>query len=78
MKHSTLYKDITYTNSIYEAAEGANAIVIMTEWSKFRSPDFKKIFDLMQEPKVVVDARNLWDPKKIREIGFKYDSIGRP
>ena len=70
--------DITYTNSIYEAAEGANAIVIMTEWSKFRSPDFKKIFDLMQEPKVVVDARNLWDPKKIREIGFKYDSIGRP
>jgi UDPglucose 6-dehydrogenase len=72
-----LYGDkITFCDSQYDALEGADALVIATEWSEFRTPDFNKIMSLMPS-KVIFDGRNLFDLKKMEECGFHYQSIGR-
>ncbi len=63
-------------NDMYEALDGADALAIMTEWHVFRSPEFSKIRSLMKHP-VIFDGRNVFDPQKIRALGFAYYSIGR-
>lgn len=68
---------IDYAESAYGAAEGADALVIATEWNEFRHPDFERLKAALTEP-VVFDGRNVYDPKKMREEGFVYRSIGRP
>jgi UDPglucose 6-dehydrogenase len=60
----------------YECIEGADALVIVTEWNVFRYPDFDKIFSMLAKP-VIFDGRNLYDPKKMTQRGFTYYSIGR-
>jgi len=60
----------------YQVAEDADALVLATEWNEFKQLDFKKIFQLMKTP-VLVDGRNQWDSKKLREIGFTYFGIGQ-
>jgi len=60
----------------YQAAENADALVLATEWNEFKQLDFKKLFRLMRTP-VLVDGRNQWDSKKMREIGFTYFGIGQ-
>jgi UDPglucose 6-dehydrogenase len=67
---------IKYAENQYQALEGADALVIATEWSEFRTPDF----DLMEqkiENKIVFDGRNLFDVSKMTELGYYYESIGR-
>ncbi len=67
---------IKYAENQYQALEGADALVIATEWSEFRAPDF----DLMEqkiENKIVFDGRNLFDVSKMTELGYYYESIGR-
>jgi len=72
-----LYGDkITFCDSQYDALEGADALVIATEWSEFRTPDFNKIISLMPS-KVIFDGRNLFDLQNMEECGFHYQSIGR-
>jgi UDPglucose 6-dehydrogenase len=61
----------------YDALEGADGLVIVTEWNEFRYPDFKRMADLMKE-RVIFDGRNIYSPKTMREHGFTYYSIGRP
>jgi UDPglucose 6-dehydrogenase len=61
----------------YQVAEGADAIILATEWNEFKQLDFERISTLMRQ-KVIMDARNLWDPERMRSLGFKYFSIGRP
>ncbi len=61
----------------FEAIAGADALLIATEWSAFRSPDFKKIKSELKEP-VIFDGRNLYVPKDMQKLGFHYESIGRP
>lgn len=61
----------------YEALKDADALMLVTEWNEFREPDFDKIISLMKG-KVVFDGRNIWNPQKIREMGFTYYGIGRP
>jgi UDPglucose 6-dehydrogenase len=61
----------------YECAEGADALLVLTEWQPYRHPDFSRIHDLLKEP-VVFDGRNIWPPEKMRELGFHYASVGRP
>jgi UDPglucose 6-dehydrogenase len=61
----------------YNCLEGADALLVLTEWSPYRRPDFDRIQRLLREP-VVFDGRNLWEPAKMRERGFHYFSIGRP
>jgi UDPglucose 6-dehydrogenase len=67
---------ITYAPSNYAAAEGADALVIVTDWNEYRFPDFARVKSALKTP-VVVDGRNLYDPAKMQGLGFTYRSIGR-
>ena len=67
---------IELTQSEYAAAEGAHALVLVTEWKQFRSADFGRLAGTMAE-KVVFDGRNVWDPAVVRAAGFEYHGIGR-
>ena len=72
-----IYGDkVTFCEDQYEALEGADALAIVTEWSVFRTPDFEKIKSALSEP-VIFDGRNLYDLDRMRENGFRYNSIGR-
>jgi UDPglucose 6-dehydrogenase len=73
-----LFEDrIRYAKRMYDAVEEADALVIVTEWLEYRSPDFERIKSSMRRA-LVVDGRNLYDPEKLRRLGFTYVSIGRP
>jgi UDPglucose 6-dehydrogenase len=61
----------------YQACEGAEALMVITEWNEFRRPDFERIRRLMKSP-VILDGRNLYNPARLAELGFNYYSIGRP
>jgi UDPglucose 6-dehydrogenase len=67
---------ITFAENQYECLEGADALIISTEWNEFRTPNFLKIVTAMKQ-KVIFDGRNLFDTAAIRELGFFYESIGR-
>jgi UDPglucose 6-dehydrogenase len=72
-----LYGDkLVYCDRPYGALEGANGLVIVTEWSEFRNPDFEVMRRLLAEP-VVFDGRNLYEPRTPAGFGFTYYSIGR-
>ncbi|UBR44856.1 UDP-glucose dehydrogenase family protein [Aeromonas veronii] len=59
------------------ALEGADALLICTEWQAFRAPDFQQLKALLNQP-VIIDGRNLYDPRLLSELGFDYHAIGRP
>ncbi|HUX34400.1 MAG TPA: UDP-glucose/GDP-mannose dehydrogenase family protein [Gemmatimonadaceae bacterium] len=67
---------ITFAETGYAALEGADALVVVTDWNEYRHPDFARIKLALRRP-VIVDGRNLYDPAKMRAIGFQYASIGR-
>ena len=67
---------IEYAEGNYEAIEGADALVVVTDWNEYRHPDFARIKTALKKP-IVVDGRNLYDPQKMRALGFTYLSIGR-
>jgi UDPglucose 6-dehydrogenase len=67
---------ITYASSNYDALSQADALVVVTDWNEYRHPDFQRIKAALRRP-VIVDGRNLYDPAKLRAIGFTYYSIGR-
>lgn len=67
---------VCYAKSAYDAVEKANALLIVTEWSEFGELDLKKIKNLMDNP-IIVDGRNIYEPAKMRELGFEYYSVGR-
>jgi UDPglucose 6-dehydrogenase len=60
----------------YECLEGADALIVITEWNEFRHPDFEKIMKTLFEP-VIFDGRNIYNPSRMAELGFTYYSIGR-
>lgn len=67
---------IRYAESNYEAVEGADALIVHTEWHPYRRPDFKRIRDAMRG-RLVVDGRNIFPVDRMKELGFRYFSIGR-
>jgi UDPglucose 6-dehydrogenase len=69
--------DITYCDDAYACAEGADALVIVTEWVQFRALDLPRLKAAMKQP-VVVDLRNVYRPEQMAEHGFAYHSVGRP
>jgi UDPglucose 6-dehydrogenase len=69
--------NINYAQSQYQALEGADALLIATEWSEFRTPDFERIGQLVLS-KVIFDGRNLFEVAKLQQLGYQYISIGRP
>ena len=69
-------KELIYCTSAYDAAQGAQALLLLTEWEEFRQLDLVRVRDLMEVP-VMVDGRNLFDPDAVRKAGFEYISLGR-
>lgn len=67
---------IVYGKKSYEILEGADALVIVTEWNEFRRPDLDKVKSLLKTP-IIFDGRNLFEPKKMAQLGFEYEGIGR-
>lgn len=67
---------ILYADSPYKAAEGADALFVVTEWHEFRRPDFERLKTSMKSP-IVFDGRNLYDPAEMRSLGFVYHAFGR-
>jgi UDPglucose 6-dehydrogenase len=67
---------VVLASNPYTALEGADALVLATEWNEFRAPDWTRVKKLMKRP-AIFDGRNIYDPKKIRAMGFEYWSIGR-
>ena len=67
---------INFSERQYDALVGADVLLIATEWSEFRTPDFTKIISLLKN-KVIFDGRNLFDLAKMEELGFHYVSVGR-
>jgi UDPglucose 6-dehydrogenase len=67
---------IEYAEDNYEALQGADALVVVTDWNEYRHPSFERIRTALRRP-VIIDGRNLYDVQKLRDMGFIYDSIGR-
>lgn len=71
-----VFPGVRYTSNAYEAAEGTDALVLVTEWNQFRNLDLERLRSLMREPNLF-DLRNVYEPKKARQLGFNYYCIGR-
>ena len=71
-----LLPKITLCKDPYEAARGADCLAILTEWNEFKELDFKRIKKLLRQP-LVIDGRNIYDPKRMRALGFRYLGMGR-
>lgn len=71
-----ILRKVDYTRDAYEAARGADALVIITEWNQFRNLDWRRMAQLLREP-VVIDLRNIYDPERMQALGFRYTCVGR-
>ena len=67
---------ITFMSTQYDAIKDCDALIIATEWNEFRTPDFDRMFALMKH-KVIFDGRNVYEPGRMKDLGFHYESIGR-
>ena len=72
-----LGEDVIYAADPYDCADGADALVIVTEWDAFRALDFERVKGVMNNP-LLVDLRNVYPPELVRKLGFRYVSVGRP
>jgi len=71
-----LLPGVTWCRDAYEAAEGADAVVILTEWNEFRALDLERLRQIMRAPRMV-DLRNVYTPQEVRKAGFAYAGVGR-
>ena len=71
-----LEPEVALAENAYDAVEGADAVVLCTEWNEFRTLNMERVKALLKQP-VVVDCRNIYDRKKMEDLGFKYDCFGR-
>jgi UDPglucose 6-dehydrogenase len=67
---------VTFSDSPYEAADGAHAMVLVTEWNEFKYLNLERLRGHLKRP-VIFDGRNLWEPERMRRLGFEYHSVGR-
>lgn len=72
----TILENVTYTDDPYEAVKDANALLIVTEWNEFRQIDLSRTKKLMKKA-VILDGRNIYDPQKVKDLGFTYLGVGR-
>jgi UDPglucose 6-dehydrogenase len=72
-----LLPDVDWCISVYEAIEGADALVILTEWNEFRSLNLGRVAQALTAP-IVIDLRNIYEPQEMADLGFDYYCIGRP
>ena len=71
-----IFRDVVFCHDAYETAEGADALVIATEWNEFRALKLERIRQLLRHP-LIVDLRNVYDPQRMKSEGFGYVSVGR-
>ena len=74
-----IYKDnsnVEMLDDLYAATDSVDALIIVTEWKTFRSPDFVKLKQQMNEA-IIFDGRNIYDPNQLKDLGFRYHAIGR-
>ncbi len=71
-----LLKDVDYKKDAYGVSEGADLLIVLTEWNEFRELNFSNIKNRMKSPNII-DGRNLYDPEKMAKLGFTYQGIGR-
>ena len=72
-----LFENVTFKDGPYDAAEGADALLILTEWDRFRALDLDRIKALLKAP-MVIDLRNIYGAEDMKRRGFDYASVGRP
>ncbi len=71
-----LLQDVTFCQDPYQVAEGSDGLILVTEWNEFKQLDMNRLKSLMHQP-VLVDGRNIYDPKRMAELGFNYRGMGR-
>ena len=71
-----LIKGISFAKNPYEVAKDADLVIVMTEWAEFKQLDLKKIKQTMKQA-ILLDARNIYDPIIVKELGFTYQGVGR-
>ena len=71
-----ILENVEYCENSYEVANGADALVLMTEWNQFRNLDFERLRSALCAP-IVIDLRNIYDPARMRDMGFEYHAVGR-
>ncbi len=76
-KARRVVEGVTFCGGALEAARGADCALLLTEWEEFRKLDLRKLKRVMAQP-ILLDGRNLYDPEKVRKLGFTYRSVGRP
>ena len=69
-------QNVTFCKSAYEAAAGVDCLALVTEWEAFKKLDFRRIKKSMTHP-ILVDGRNLFEPEKMKALGFEYHGMGR-
>ena len=67
---------MVYCDGPYEVAEGSHALILITEWNRFRRLDLERVKGLLQEP-IFIDLRNVYEPRHMRGLGFRYCGVGR-
>jgi UDPglucose 6-dehydrogenase len=73
---SVLGEQVRFCHNAYETLQDSDALVVLTDWQEFRTPDFEAIRNRLRRP-VIFDGRNLYNPAKVREAGFEYHGVGR-
>jgi len=71
-----IFKKVKFVRNPYEAARGADALAVLTDWSEFNNLDFKRIKKLLKHP-VLIDGRNMFNPNDMKKLGFQYVGMGR-
>ena len=74
--HAVFGDTLVYAKDPYDAIEGADALIVVTEWLVYRNPDFERMKDTLRRP-LVIDGRNLYEPARMAALGFEYHAIGR-
>ncbi|MEI6831762.1 MAG: UDP-glucose/GDP-mannose dehydrogenase family protein [Candidatus Omnitrophota bacterium] len=69
-------KNVVFCNDLYEAAKGADCLIVATEWNEFKELDFVKLKKILKRP-LLIDGRNIYDPKLLKKFGFTYVGVGR-
>ncbi|HEX6083022.1 MAG TPA: UDP-glucose/GDP-mannose dehydrogenase family protein [Thermoanaerobaculia bacterium] len=72
----SIFNDVVYCDDAYTTAEGADALVLATEWNEFRALNFERVNKALRQP-VLIDLRNVYDPARMAAHGFRYSSVGR-
>lgn len=76
-KAKSVLKGVQFCPDSYSVCRGSDCLVIVTEWNEFKELDLKRVKKLLRQP-LIIDGRNMYDPVKMKDLGFRYHSIGRP